>query len=79
MSSIIVPSCLSLCENNYELSIEVDADEESEKNKEIKIFTIIDEYCTKQQLITLNNIFYLSKNYTSVSLNLDSPPPEVIV
>lgn len=80
ISSIVVPTCLSLCESNYELSIEIDADEESEKTKEIeiKMFAAIDEYATQQQIITTSHIIYFSKSYTSVYLNLDSPPPEVI-
>ena len=80
ISSVVIPACLNLMETSYELSIEVDAEEESEKTKdvEIKMFTTSFEYTTQEPFLCKNGIIYFTKKYTSVFLKLDSPPPKEI-
>lgn len=80
VSSIVAPTCFSFCELNYELSLEIDIEEESEKTKEIeiKMFHIIDNFTTKDVVVAKNDIIFFSKDYTSIHLSLDSPPPRLI-
>ena len=79
VSSILVPTCLSFCEVSYELSIEIDSEEETEKIKEIEIKILdvaVEDYKSIEVTVFTNNIIYFPKKYTSIYLNLDSPPPK---
>lgn len=80
ISSVVIPTFLSFNDVSCELSLEVDAEEESEKIKEIeiKMFAEIGEYFAHKHQEVRTTIVFYSKQYTSVYLNLDSPPPEAI-
>ena len=77
ISSIVVPVCLDLCEISYELVEVVDAEEELETKKDVKIFYLNDEYAVFKETSIYNNLICFVKEYSSIPLTLDSPPPEV--
>jgi len=77
ISSVVASTCLDFCETTYELSLEIEEESEKIKDTEIEMVTDTVDYTIEKQFEVRSSIVYLSKKYTSVYLNLDSPPPRL--
>lgn len=83
ISTIALPTYFSLITTDYEVSLVIDMEEESEeseptKDLELKIFPNINTFFT----CNLNEykgktVFNTHKEYNSIFQKLDSPPPEL--
>lgn len=81
VSSVVVPTCLTIFEISYEHSIAKDVEEECEtsETKEIKIFTFHDVNVVFYSKATRNDVIFFAKDYTSLARNVNSPPPKRVV
>lgn len=80
---IAVPSYMSICEINCEVSLIIDLDEEAEdveiiKDSEFKIIPSFNTFFNYAYTTNQNKIFFIAKEYNSVFQTLDSPPPDVL-
>lgn len=80
ISSVVVPTCLTLIEVSCEHSITKDLEEECEASeaKEIKILAFHDVNIFFNSKKISNEVIFLAKNYTSIAINVNSPPPKFI-
>lgn len=83
ITSIVLPAYLSLSENisGYSLVIN-DIEDDTEKNEknndiDVKIIHNYQEIISYKNLHSIHNIMYLSSEYNTRSINVDSPPPEI--
>ncbi|MFY7671219.1 hypothetical protein ACOSP6_09075 [Tenacibaculum sp. MEBiC06402] len=82
ITSIALPTYLSLSENACEYSLVIndfeDDSEQTEKNldTDVKIIHSFQEMIAYKSVNTENNIVFLSREYSALSLKVDSPPPE---
>lgn len=82
VTSIALPTYLSLSEKACEYSLVLtdleDDSEQTEKNNDtdVKIIHIYQEIIPYKHLKSKHSIVYLSSEYTTLSLKVDSPPPE---
>ena len=78
---IALPSYMSICEINCDVSLVIDLDEEAEdveiiKDSEFKIIPNFNTFFNYVYTTNQNKIIFISKEYNSVFQNLDSPPPD---
>ncbi len=82
ITSIALPTYLSLSKKAYEYSLVIndfeDDSEQSEKNNDtdVKIIHLHQEITPYKNIVNKHKIVYLSSEYNTLSLKIDSPPPE---
>ncbi|WP_075343527.1 hypothetical protein [Tenacibaculum agarivorans] len=82
LTSIALPTYVSLLELSYEVEFAIDLEEESEdveltKDTELKIVNFNTSFLTYTYTTNQKSVIHFSKKYTSIFQNLDSPPPEI--
>ena len=82
LTSIVLPTYISITKFSCEVSLEIDMDEDSEeteitKDNEAKIVTPSPLFKTYSKTKIQNSIVYISTRYNSIFKKLDSPPPEI--
>lgn len=86
LNLIVAPTVMSLVYGGDEISYVVDISEEENKNGKEVAENLKIKICTAQKDVRLlyneiqkrKNIHFKSKNYTSLDLKYDTPPPEKI-
>jgi hypothetical protein len=82
ITSIALPTYLSLSEKGCEYSLVItdfeDDSEQSEKNhdSDVKIIHFFQTTFPSNRFESKHKIVYLSSQYSTLSLKVDSPPPE---
>ncbi|SNR17395.1 hypothetical protein [Tenacibaculum jejuense] len=81
VTSIVLPTYISITKFSCEISLEIDMEEDSEeseitKDTEAKITHTTQNLSTYSKIRIQNSIIYISTSYNSIFKKLDSPPPE---
>lgn len=80
ITSVIVPTYITLSEKKCESSIvnDTDSDENLEEYK-IKLYCSNDIIASYQVVVSQREVLHLTKSYASISKTLESPPPEFLI
>lgn len=81
ITSVVLPTYLSLIETGYEYSLVInDIEDDSEKTNDLdfKIIHLNEEIIPYKLIKCQSKIAFLLSKYSSLSQKLESPPPEII-